>query len=85
MTLIDKFEFPQYEFSLYFVTTLPEGETYKLAPGSQEAHDYLWTYEGVTLELTHNHGTESGGGEKRFGGYHPGNQERDGFGHIAVR
>lgn len=81
MTLIDKFDFPQYKFSLYFVTTLPEGEDFKLIPGTQEAHDYLWTYPGVTIELTHNHGTEN---DKNFAGYHPGNEEKDGFGHIAV-
>lgn len=80
-TLIDKFHFPQWGFSLYFLTTLPEGETYDLTPGTKEAHDYLWTMDGVALELTHNHGTES---DPNFGGYHPGNKERDGFGHIAV-
>lgn len=80
-TLIDTFDFPQYKFSLYFLTTLSEGETYNLTPGTQEAHDYLWNMEGVALELTHNHGTE----KEDFDGYHPGNQEYDGFGHIAVR
>ena len=81
MTLIDKFDFPQYNFSLYFVTTLPGGETYTLTPGTQAAHDYLWTMEGTAIELTHNYGTEKEG----FTGYHTGNQERDGFGHLAVR
>jgi len=38
--------------------------------------------EGVALELTHNHGTES---DDKFEGYHAGNQEKDGFGHIAVK
>mmetsp|Transcript_17962 Transcript_17962/g.26333 ORF Transcript_17962/g.26333 Transcript_17962/m.26333 type:complete len:417 (+) Transcript_17962:108-1358(+) len=80
MTLIDKFDFPDMEFSLYFLTTLPEGEKYDLAPGTKEAHDYLWTMEGTALELTHNHGTE----KDDFKGYHPGNAEKDGFGHIAV-
>lgn len=80
MTLIDTMDFPQYKFSLYFLTTLPEGEAYTLTPGTQEAHDYLWNMEGVALELTHNHGTES----SDFKGYHPGNQERDGFGHVAI-
>lgn len=79
-TLIDTFDFPQYKFSLYFMTTLPEGEQYKLTPGTQEAHDYLWTMEGTALELTHNHGTENDDTT-----YHPGNQEKDGFGHIAVK
>jgi lactoylglutathione lyase len=80
-TLIDTFDFPQYKFSLYFLTTLSEGKTYNLTPGTQEAHNYLWNMEGVALELTHNHGTEKEG----FDGYHPGNQKHDGFGHIAVR
>ena len=80
-TLIDQFDFPQWGFSLYFLTTLPHGETYDLIPGTKEAHDYLWTMDGVALELTHNHGTES---DTEFQGYHPGNKENDGFGHIAV-
>ena len=79
-TLIDKFDFPQYKFSLYFLTTLPEGEEYTLTPGTQESHDYLWSMEGVALELTHNHGTEDDDST-----YHAGNAEKDGFGHIAGR
>jgi len=80
-TLVDKFDFPQWEFSLYFLTTLPEGEKYELTPGTKEAHDYVWSMEGVTLELTHNYGTET---DAEFSGYHTGNAEKDGFGHIAV-
>ena len=79
-TLIDSFDFPQYKFSLYFMTTLPQGETYNLKPGTQAAHDYLWNMRCVALELTHNHGTESDAEQS----YHTGNQEKDGFGHIAV-
>lgn len=81
MTLIDTFDFPEYKFSLYFLTTLSSEESYNLSPGTQEAHDYLWSMEGVALELTHNHGTES---DADFRGYHPGNAQNDGFGHIAV-
>jgi lactoylglutathione lyase len=73
-TLIDTFDFPQWKFSLYFLTTLPEGETYDLTPGTQAAHDYLWNMEGVALELTHNHGSENDDAQKS----HPGNQENDG-------
>ena len=79
MTLIDTLDFPQWNFKLFFLTTLPEGETYDLVPGTQEAHDYMWSIEGTALELTHNYGTE----EESFEGYHPGNQEKDGFGHVA--
>jgi lactoylglutathione lyase len=82
MTLIDTMDFPQYQFSLYFVTTWEDpSQPYALTPGTTEAHDYLWNMEGVALELTHNHGTETNPDCK---GYHTGNQERDGFGHIAV-
>lgn len=80
MTLIDKFDFPQYAFSLYFLATLPASEKYGLIPGTKEAHDYLWTMDRVAVELTHNHGTES---DNDFNGYHPGNEPNDGFGHIA--
>lgn len=80
MTHIDTFTFPQWKFSIYFLATLPEGDVYDLTPGTQEAHDYVWTFEGVLLELTHNHGTES---DENFKGYHKGNEEKDGFGHIA--
>ena len=79
-TLIDKFDFPQYKFCIYFLTTLLEGEIYELTPGSPEAHQFTWSMEGVALELTHNYGTESDPDFK----YHPGNTEKDGFGHIAV-
>ncbi len=38
--------------------------------GTDEAHKYLWTMQGTTLELTHNYGTETDDNQK----YHPGNQ-----------
>ena len=41
----------------------------------------MWSIEGTALELTYNYGTESDESFKRY--YHPGNEERDGFGHIA--
>jgi len=63
------------------MTSLPKGEEYTLKPGTQAAHDCLWSMEGVALELTHNHGTE----DDEAQAYHPGNQEKDGFGHIAVK
>uniref|UniRef100_A0A7S1NJ34 Lactoylglutathione lyase n=1 Tax=Eutreptiella gymnastica TaxID=73025 RepID=A0A7S1NJ34_9EUGL len=76
----DKIDFPDMNFSLYFLTTLPHDQPYTLEPGTDEAHKFLWTFSGVTLELTHNWGTET---QEDFK-YHPGNQEKDGFGHIAV-
>jgi len=79
MTLIDTLDFPQYKFKLYFLTTLPDNEAYNLTPGTQAAHDYLWSIEGTALELTYNYGSENDVSIN----YHPGNQEGDGFGHVA--
>ena len=79
MTVIDTLDFPQWNFKLFFLTTLPEGEAYDLIPGTKEAHDYMWSIEGTALELTYNYGTE----KDDFQGYHPGNEEKDGFGHVA--
>lgn len=81
-TLIDKLDFPQYSFTVYFLTTLPQDqEPYTLTPGTRQAHEYLWSSDAVMLELTHNHGTEKDESQH----YHVGNQEKDGFGHIAVK
>ena len=57
--LIHKYDFPQWNFSLYFLTILPEGESFELTPGSKESEKFLWTMKGVCLELTHNYGSES--------------------------
>lgn len=58
-TLIHKYDFPQWKFSLYFLAILPEQESFNLIPGTRAAEEYLWTLNGVCLELTHNHGSES--------------------------
>jgi len=80
MTHVDTYHFDKWDFSLYFMQSLPAGETYNLEPGSPEAHKYLWSTPGVTLELTHNHGSEKDDSYSP----HVGNQENDGFGHLAV-
>jgi len=83
MRLLDKLDFANMGFSLYFLASVPENEVTP-EPGTAEAHRYLWSFPGTTLELTHNYGTEKQEGAI----YHPGNQpqegnRRDGFGHIA--
>eukprot|EP00607_Mallomonas_marina_P001948 CAMPEP_0182428278 /NCGR_PEP_ID=MMETSP1167-20130531/21880_1 /TAXON_ID=2988 /ORGANISM="Mallomonas Sp, Strain CCMP3275" /LENGTH=349 /DNA_ID=CAMNT_0024611061 /DNA_START=111 /DNA_END=1160 /DNA_ORIENTATION=+ len=78
--LIHKYDFPQWSFSLYFLTILPEGETTP-EPGTKESETYLWTMPGTCLELTHNYGTENDDNFK----VNNGNVEpHRGFGHIAV-
>lgn len=78
--LIHKYDFPQWNFSLYFMGVVPEGEELP-APGSKEAEAYLWKLNGTCLELTHNHGSETDANFK----VNNGNVEpHRGFGHIAV-
>ena len=73
MTLLDRIDFNDFNFSLYFLASMEE--PYALTPGSTEAHKFLWSFEGTTLELTHNH--------LETGACHPSNEEGDGFGHVA--
>ncbi|MCW4455606.1 lactoylglutathione lyase [Flavobacterium sp. MXW15] len=75
--LIDQRDFPEAEFSLYFLACVPEGAQVP----EDDAQRRLWMagIPGV-LELTHNHGTERQDGAV----YHDGNSDPRGFGHICV-
>ncbi len=78
MTLIQKLDFEEMAFSLYFLAYLKDGET---IPGDPpERAWFLFTRE-TTLELTHNWGTED---DPDFAGYHNGNDDPRGFGHLGV-
>ena len=75
MTLLDRFDFPDMEFSLYFMGY----------PGSEIPTDAgeraKWVFEQpALLELTHNYGTEKEDGPT----YHNGNDDPRGFGHIGI-
>jgi lactoylglutathione lyase len=75
MTMLEKFDFPDMAFSLYFMgypmSDIPE----------DRAERAKWIFEQpALLELTHNYGTES---ETDFH-YHNGNDEPRGFGHIGI-
>jgi lactoylglutathione lyase len=60
MKLVSERHFPDAKFSLYFLVTVPEGQTAPSDPASPEGSNYIHEGKyGVTLELTHNHGTES--------------------------
>lgn len=75
--LIDQRDFPEAQFSLYFLALLPAGTQVP----TDDAARRVWMagIPGV-LELTHNHGTETQDGPV----YHDGNRDPRGFGHICV-
>jgi len=75
MTLLDRYDFPAMKFSLYFMG-YPSG-----AVPEDPATRAKWLFEQpALLELTHNWGTELDAGF----GYHNGNADPRGFGHIGI-
>jgi len=75
MTLLDKFDFPDMAFTLYFLG-------YARGPIPQDPRERarcIFDQPGL-IELTHNYGSES---EPNFT-YHNGNTEPRGFGHIGI-
>ncbi|MEQ9451770.1 MAG: lactoylglutathione lyase [Pseudomonadales bacterium] len=75
MTLLDKFDFPAMEFSLYFFG-YPQSEI----PSEPRARARWLFDQPALLELTHNYGTE----DQADFSYHNGNDEPRGFGHIGI-
>ena len=78
MTLLRKFDFPEMKFSLFFLAYLHEGET--IPDDAPALANFIFARETM-LELTHNWGTES---DPSFRGYHNGNDEPRGFGHLGI-
>lgn len=79
MQLLKRFDFPEMKFSLYFMAYVrPGDEPVPEQPVARAAYAFR---QKATLELTHNWGTESDPG---FPGYHDGNREPRGFGHIGI-
>ncbi|MBD8493353.1 lactoylglutathione lyase [Pseudomonas syringae] len=75
-SLVDKRDFPQAQFSLYFLALVDKAQ---IPADDQARHQWMKSIPGV-LELTHNHGTEK---DAQFS-YHDGNSDPRGFGHICV-
>ena len=75
MTLIEKFDFPSMEFSLFFMG-------YPTEPVPEDpAERAKWLFDQpALLELTYNYGTEN---DPEFA-HHNGNEEPRGFGHIGI-
>lgn len=79
MTLLNRFDFLEMKFSLYFVGYLrPEDGVLPQDPAARA--EFTFRQRGA-IELTHNHGTES---DAAFAGYHNGNGDPRGFGHIGI-
>lgn len=78
MSLLQRLDFAEMRFSLYFLAYLKDGETIPEDPA--ERARWIFSRE-TTLELTHNWGTES---DAAFAGYHNGNAEPRGFGHLGI-
>ena len=75
MQLLEKFDFPKMQFSLYFM-----GYPTEPVPAEPAARA-KWLFEQpALLELTHNHGTE----DDPAMAYHNGNDDPRGFGHIGI-
>ncbi|XP_077299927.1 glyoxalase 1 [Arctopsyche grandis] len=75
MTLLQKLDFPDMKFSLYFMGFEDGAEIPK---DRQERTKWAMSRK-ATLELTHNWGTESDDST-----YHNGNSDPRGFGHIGI-
>lgn len=80
--LLHKYDFPQWNFSLYFLGIPKPGSEPWPEPGTKASEEALWSMKYFScLELTHNYGTEDDDGFK----VNNGNVEpHRGFGHIAV-
>uniref|UniRef100_A0A2P2JA75 Lactoylglutathione lyase n=2 Tax=Rhizophora mucronata TaxID=61149 RepID=A0A2P2JA75_RHIMU len=77
MSLLKRLDFPEMKFSLYFL-----GYEDPASAPLDPIERTVWTFgHKATIELTHNWGTES---DPDFKGYHNGNSEPRGFGHIGI-
>lgn len=79
MTLLRRLDFAEMRFSLYFLGYVrPEDGA---IPDDTRARTAFTFRQRALIELTHNWGTED---DADFAGYHDGNREPQGFGHIGL-
>lgn len=78
MTLVERLDFADMEFTLYFLAYVKDPS---VMPTDRKERAKWMFAQPATLELTHNWGTES---DPEFKGYHNGNADPRGFGHIGI-
>ena len=81
MSLLHKYDFPEYKFSLYFMGVPPptESPAWPLA-GTTESEERLWNMPFSCVELTHNWGSET---QEDFKVNNGNVEPHRGFGHLA--
>ena len=79
MRLVRKLDFPEMQFSLFFLAYLDDEEAARVPEDDAKRLTYTFGREAM-LELTHNWGSED---DPDFQ-YHNGNDQPQGFGHIGV-
>ncbi len=80
MTLYQRVDFAEMSFSLYFLGYPSNHRDHDL-PDDPVARSQFTFEQSALLELTHNWGTEN---DDAFAGYHDGNSDPRGFGHIGI-
>lgn len=79
MSLLKQIDFPDMKFSIYMMGYLRKAQG-PLPDTPVERAEFAFSQKAC-LELTHNWGSEQ---DKDFTGYHDGNSEPRGFGHIGI-